>query len=118
MIAVIETKDGFEPIGGNPILNSLDGEERAPLAVVMHHSWTPADRARFGVYVVEPMAIPAGKVAVGMPRYERDGAGVVRQVRDLEDERAPGRRVPTELEDLRSDLEALARRVKALEDGR
>lgn len=87
MIAVIETESGFEPVAGNPTLTSLDGEIRAPLAVVLHESWTAEERAKFGVYLVEPMEIPAGKVPVGMPRYERDRDGSVVQVRDLEDEK-------------------------------
>jgi hypothetical protein len=118
MIAVIETENGFELIGGNPTLDSLDGEQRAPLAVILHPSWTAEQRAKFGVYVVAPAEIPAGKVAVGMPRYERDRSGAVRQVRDLEDEKPPADPVPSELDQLRSDLEALARRVTALENRR
>jgi hypothetical protein len=89
MISVIETKDGFAPIAGNPTLDSLDGETRAPLAVVLANSWTAEDRAKFGVYLVEPMEIPEGKEVVGMPRYERDKTGKVVQVRDLEDVKTP-----------------------------
>ncbi len=87
MIAVFETKDGFEPIGGNPTLTSLDGEVRAPLQTILHHSWTAEDRARFGIFVVDFLEVPEGKVAVGMPRYERNRNGAVVQVRDMEDER-------------------------------
>lgn len=86
MITVIETKDGFEPISGNPTLDSRDNETRAPLAAVLHESWTAEERAKFGVYLVEPMAVPDGKVAVGLPRYERDRAGVVVQIFDIEDQ--------------------------------
>lgn len=114
MITVIETKDGFEPIGGNPTLTSLDGECRAPLATILHPTWTAEDRAKFGIYTVEPAAIPAGKTAVGMPRYERDKAGEVIQVRDLQDEATPSPR-PNPMDDLRTDMEALAQRVAALE---
>jgi hypothetical protein len=116
MIAVIETENGFELIGGNPTLASLDGKARAPLAVILHQSWTAEERAKFGVYVVMPAEIPDGKAAVGMPRYERDKSGAVRQVRDLEDEKAPADPEPSEADVLRSDLETLARRVTALEN--
>lgn len=114
MIAVIETKDGFEPIGGNPALLSLDGDRRAPLAVILSDSWTAEERAAFGVYIVEPMVIPDGKVAVGMPSYERNGWGQVIEVRALEDHREP-QHDPNPLDDLRADLEALAQRVATLE---
>ncbi len=85
MIPVKETKPGqFERITGNPTLKSLDGTRKAPLRTILHKSWSAADRAAFGVYVVEPAAVPEGKRTVGAPRYERQGAAVV-EVRDLED---------------------------------
>lgn len=85
MIAVRETKDGsFERITGNPVLTSLDGKVRAPLAVIMHESWTVEDRARFGIYLVEPVAVPDGKRAKGSPTYQRQGDAVV-EVVEVED---------------------------------
>jgi hypothetical protein len=114
MTVVIKAENGYEPIGGNPTLTSLDGEERAPLAVLLHPSWTDKDRARFGIYVVEPMVIPEGKDAVGMPRYELR-RGRVFEVRDLQDLPLPKVSEPSPIDLLRSDLEVLAQRVAALE---
>jgi hypothetical protein len=99
----------FEPITGNPVLLSLDGKEKAPLAVVLHHSWTDEDRARFGVYMAEPATIPDGKVAVGQPRYERYGGKVV-EIRDVGDASKP-----QPLRDVVAELDALAARIAALE---
>jgi hypothetical protein len=87
MITVIETKSGaIEPIGGNPTLTSLDGTMRAPLRTIMSPTWTAKERAAFGIYVVAPAAIPAGKQAVGLPQYQKK-SGTLVQVRTLEDVR-------------------------------
>jgi hypothetical protein len=115
MTAVRETKAGaFEPIAGNPTLTSLDGEVRAPLATILHESWTAEDRAKFGVHVVEPCRIPDGKRPVGSPIYEkRDGAVV--EVREFEDIPAPQ---PSRYELLLARVEALEARVLAVEGKR
>jgi hypothetical protein len=84
MIAVIETKDGIEPITGNPTLTSLDGKTRAPLLTILHESWTAEDRAKFGVHLVEPAEVPDGKRTVGAATYEKRD-GVVVQVVEVED---------------------------------
>ena len=92
MIPVRETKSGqFERITGNPTLTSLDGTRKAPLKTIMHKSWSAEDRASFGVYLVEPAAVPEGKRTVGAPRYKRQGVAVV-EVRDLEDVPKPVKR--------------------------
>jgi hypothetical protein len=115
MIAVRETKPGvFEPIVGNPVLLSLDGKVKAPLLTILAPSWSEADRAKFGVYTVEPFVVPEGKQVTGLPRYEKVDGGIV-QVGDLEDIPAPAEPLPNPLDELRSDLEALAARVLALE---
>jgi hypothetical protein len=98
MAIVVETKDGIIlPVSGNPTLTSLDGEVRAPLAVIMHESWTDEDRAKFGVHLVEPATLPDGKRVVGAPTYERRG-GVVVEVVTIED-------IPAEPPDTRTALE-------------
>lgn len=45
---------------GNPTLDSLDGETRAPLEILLSDSWTPTKRAAFGVYIVDTTA-PEGQ---------------------------------------------------------
>lgn len=84
MILVRETSPGvFEPVFDNVLL-SLDGTEQAPLPVLMHESWTDADRARFGVIRAEPAVVPEGKRAVGAPTYQKVKGKVV-QVFAIED---------------------------------
>lgn len=114
MITVRKTENGFEPISGNPTLKSLDGKRKAPLRTILHASWTAEDRAKFGVYRVDPVEIPDGKRAAGQPRYEQHGKQVV-QIVDIED--APQQPIAklgkfTEMQD---QLKALAERVAALE---
>jgi len=48
------------PLRGNPTLDSLDGERRAPLEAILSDSWTDAERAAFGVYLVDVTA-PEGQ---------------------------------------------------------
>jgi hypothetical protein len=112
MIPIKETSPGiFEPIVGNPTLLSLDGKVKAPLLTILHASWSAEDRARFGVHLVEPAAIPEGKQAAGAPAYEmRDGAVV--EVIKLEDIPPPQ---PGRYELLKAEVEALAARVATLE---
>lgn len=38
---------------GNPTLDSLNGETRAPLEILLSDSWTPTKRAAFGVFLVD-----------------------------------------------------------------
>lgn len=85
MIPVKETSPGvFERIVGNPVLLSLDGEEKAPLAVLLHESWSDKDRARFGVALAEPFVPPVGKRIVGDQSFEKRDGKVV-EVRVVED---------------------------------
>jgi hypothetical protein len=81
---LIKTKGDFEPISGNPTLTSLDGERRTPLTVIMHKSWSEADREAFGIYVVEDPEVPDGKAPVGPARTEIVKGKPVR-VRDMID---------------------------------
>ena len=112
MIAVRETKPGvFDPVAGNPTLISLDGKVKAPLLTILSPSWTPEERAQFGIHVVEQPTVPEGKEAVGQPRYERQGGKVV-EVRDLEDAKPPQ---PSPIDEIRAEMAALAARVSALE---
>lgn len=113
MIVVLKTEDGFVPISGNPTLTSLDGETRAPLAVLLCDSWTDKDRARFGVFIVEPMAIPEGKQAAGSPSYERGLDGKLVQVIPLED-----KPIPRQRRDFAAEIDSLAERVAKLEKNR
>jgi hypothetical protein len=86
MIAVQQMPDGsFQPIAGNPVLLSLDGNVRAPLRVILHESWTAEERAAFGVYLAKPVTVPDGKVAIGSPTYQRSKDGTVIEVNDLAD---------------------------------
>lgn len=89
MIIVREDKDGtITPIGGNPVLTSLDGTRKATLRTILHASWSAEDRAAFGVQLVEPVAVPAGKRAIGETRFtKRDGRIIAEQ--DLADLPAP-----------------------------
>ena len=85
MIPVRESLSGqFERLSGNPVLQSLDGAVRAPLAVLLHESWTDEDRAAFGVFLAEPFMPSPGKRACGAERFERID-GVVCQVFDTEE---------------------------------
>lgn len=78
MIPVLETSpDVFERLTGNPILNSLDGNRRAPLQVILHASWTPAERAEFGVFLADPFVVPGGEQISGPCTIERQGEAVV-----------------------------------------
>ncbi len=78
MIPIRETKlDQFERVGSKEILDSLDGEIRAPIRTILAASWTAADRLRFGVHLVEPFVVPEGKRRTGDPVYARDRDGKV-----------------------------------------
>lgn len=80
---VLEQPDGTftTSLGGQ--LTSTDGERVAPVGVVLHESWTAAERAEFGVYAAQDTEVPEGKVVVSS-HYERQGGDVV-QVLELED---------------------------------
>lgn len=79
MIPVKETEDGLEPISGNPVMVSLDGGTKAPLATILHESWTAEEREKFGVFLVEPMAIPEDMQPVGRAQFRKEGASVVQE---------------------------------------
>jgi hypothetical protein len=53
MTFAIATGETYRLASGNPTLDSLDGETRAPLQTILHESWTAEDRAAFGVYSVD-----------------------------------------------------------------
>lgn len=84
MITLLERDGVLVRIDGNPTLTSLDGEVRAPLAVILHESWTDEDRAKFGIYQVHPPKVPSGKRVVGEISYVREGNGA-RAVMMVED---------------------------------
>jgi hypothetical protein len=114
MITVRKTDDGFERIGGNPILLSRDGEVKARLRVVCHSSWEAKDRERFGIYQAEPFVCPDGKRTVGPERFESDGK-VVRQVFDTEDIQKLSVTTDRTGRDPKLVLEDLVKRVEELE---
>lgn len=111
MIAVRKTNRGFKRLIGNPVLRSLDGKRKTKLSIILHSSWTPGQRAEYGVYLAKPFVAPEGKRAVGEARFEQGVDGVVREVRDTEDKPKPGPR-----RDLAAELDDLKVRVAALED--
>lgn len=96
---VIERDGEVKPATGNPTLTSLDGEIRAPLQTVLHHSWTAKERARFGVFEVERQEIPEGKQAIDVPTYEKR-AGKIVEVVAVED-------IPQPVADARTPEEKL-----------
>lgn len=49
---------------GNPTINSLDGKTRAPLRTLMADSFTDAERAEYGLYLVDTTP-PEGKQWTG-----------------------------------------------------
>lgn len=51
---------GFIVVEGSPVLESLDGAQRAPLATITSASWSEGEREAFGVYLVETTP-PAGQ---------------------------------------------------------
>ena len=86
MITVRKTEDGFERVIGNPIITSLDGTRKAPLKVILHPSWSAADRAEYGIFQATPVAIPEGKrPAAGKPTYQQQRDEIVVEVVELED---------------------------------
>jgi hypothetical protein len=74
----------------------------------------PADRLA-GIGLVKPVAFAPlqGKVAVGAPRYERDG-DQVREIYDVADAPTPPPAEPPALEELAARLSALEARVEQL----
>lgn len=112
MITVIKTKDGFERLAGNPVLKSLDGKRKTRLRMILHESWTPKERAAYGIYLAEPFVAPKGKRAIGSESFEEAKDGTVRQVFDVEDAPEPKQR---ERRNLAAEFDALKARVAALE---
>lgn len=74
---VLEVAPGeFITPSNNPTLDSLDGERRAPLLTILHESWKPAERAKFGVFIVEIPNAPAGQ-SLSSLTFERNESGKV-----------------------------------------
>jgi hypothetical protein len=116
MIAVLEDKEGaLRIIEGNPVLLSLDGERQAPLATILHESWTEAERLAFGVHLVEIPKIPRGKTEVGAPVLEKVGGRVVMR-RVLAD--APKPDVETLADPIGQRLAAIEARLAVIEGRR
>jgi hypothetical protein len=78
MIVRETSPDVFEQINGNPTLNRLDGNARAPLQTIMADSWSAADRAAYGVFVVEPAVAPEGET-ITSTSFARVNGVVVQQ---------------------------------------
>ncbi len=77
-IPVLEGPEGvFQPVTAGQ-LTSLDGKCIAPIAVVLHDSWSAEDRAKFGVHFALSAEVPAGQVVT--ERSFQRVAGVVREV--------------------------------------
>lgn len=89
MIPVREiSTDTFVRLVGDQTLDSLDGTRRAPLATILHDSWSAQERAAFGVFLATPFVVPQGKIKSGEPRFVRE-AGEVKQVFDVADPPPP-----------------------------
>lgn len=81
MTPVRNTNGHWQRATGNPTLDSLDGETRAPLRTILHDSWTPEQRAAFGVYMVDTSP-PEGKVWTGA--FEDDDGVPVAVFEDIQ----------------------------------
>ena len=59
-----ELTNGQFILANQPYYTSADGTQRAPLSVITHQSWTPAQRQAFGIYTVD-ITPPAGHQWLG-----------------------------------------------------
>jgi hypothetical protein len=121
MITVRQMASGdLVPLNPNQriTLTSLDGKQRAPLAVLLSDKVPDELRQAFGIHLVQPVKVPAGKRAVGAPRFELDKNGKARQVIPMEDAppgQAEPKGPPSRIDPLTARLDALEARVAALE---
>lgn len=102
-------------------LTSLDGERRAPLALLLSDKVGDELRQAFGLHLVRPAKVPAGKRAVGAPTFELDRNGKVRQVIPMEDAppgQEPTKEPPSKVDPVMARLDALEARLAALEAAR
>lgn len=84
MIAVLETSPGVFALATG-MITRLDGEFRDHLEVILHESWTAAERAAYGVFLAAPAdPVPAGKRIISS-NFQRLADGTVKQVHVLED---------------------------------
>ena len=64
MIPMQKIGDQWQQVRGNPIIKSLDGKTRAPMRVILHESWTPEDRAAYGIYELRQADPPEGYMII------------------------------------------------------
>lgn len=96
MIPVLETSSGvFERASPVAIVERLDGEARAPLQTLLSGGWTDAERAEYGLFLVEPQEAPAGHVVIERSYQRVDGA--VREVLTTEPAPAPAAVTPRQM---------------------
>lgn len=85
MIVVQQMNDGsYQEIDGNPVIDRLDGEARAPLLTILAESWTPKERAEYGIYIANQHPVPEGQRIVSYC-FAMDEDGVVWQNCEYED---------------------------------
>lgn len=56
LVSVLKSGDAYAQLAGNPTLDSLDGERRAPLQTLLSAGWSDEDRTAFGLYLVDVTA--------------------------------------------------------------
>lgn len=79
MIVVIETNDGFKRLTNQTDFVTKDGERRASLSTILHESWSPSDRADFGIYLAQEAVVPNGHVVLDENFELDDVTGLIEQ---------------------------------------
>ncbi|WP_129792565.1 DUF4376 domain-containing protein [Sphingosinicella sp. CPCC 101087] len=102
----LETSEGLVRLFGNPILDRLDGEARAPLLTIVSGAWTEQERAAYGIVMAEPQLVPT-PLLVDVERDRRVYSGIT----------FAGMRFQTREQDLRNIDTTLTFAMAALAQG-